>query len=73
MALTIYCLTFHPENHEKGRGKGTTVANGNGISRIPFRTEKVDYLWGMSAIPEKILRKPAFPFDLESKISGLFG
>ena len=73
MGLTVYYLAFHPENHEKGPGNGTVVANGKGISRILFLTDKVDYLWRLSTIPEKIFRKIAFPFDLESKMSGFFG
>ena len=36
-------------------------------SRIPFRTEKEDYLWRLSTISEKIFRKFAFPFDLKPK------
>ena len=53
--------------HEKGPGKGTILANGKGISGIPFRKEKVDYLWSLSTISEKIFRKIAFPFDLKPK------
>ena len=43
------------------------LANGKGISQIPFRTEKVVYLWRLSTISEKIFRKIVFPFDLKPK------
>ena len=55
------------KNHEKGPGNGTILTNGKGISRFPFRTEKVDYLWRLSTISEKIFRKIAFPFDFKPK------
>ena len=46
MALTIYHPAFHPayllDLVKKGHGNGTILANGKGISRIPFRTEKED-------------------------------
>ena len=52
---------------EKGPGNGTILANGKRISRFPLRTEKVDYLWRLPRISEKIFRKIAFPSDLEPK------
>ena len=68
MALTIYYTAFHPayftRSCEKGPGNGR-FANGKGISRIPFRMEKEDYLWRLSTISENIFRKIAFPFDLK--------
>ena len=71
MALTIYYTAFHPayftQSCEKGPGIGRILPNGNSISRIPFRTEKEDYLWRLSTISEKIFRKIAFPFDLKLK------
>ena len=38
-------------------GNGKILANGKGISRVSFRMEKVDYLWKLSKISEKIFRK----------------
>ena len=77
MALTIYYTAFHPayftRSCEKGTGNGRILTNGKSILRIPFRTEKEDYLWRLSTISEKIFRKIAFPFDLKPKISGFFG
>ena len=71
MALTIYYTAFHPayftRSWEKGPGNGRILANGKSILRIPFRTEKEDYLWRLSTISEKIFRKIAFPFDLKPK------
>ena len=71
MVLTIYYTAFHlayfTRSCEKGPGNGRIFANGNSISRIPFRTEKEDYLWRLSTISEKIFRKIAFPFDLKPK------
>ena len=52
-------------SREKGPRNGTILANGKGISRIPFRTGKVDNLWRLSTISEQIFRKIAFPFDLK--------
>ena len=73
MALTIYYTAFHPtyftRSCEKGPGNGRILTNGNSISRIPFQTEKEDYLWRLSTISEKILRKIASPFDLKPKFS----
>ena len=69
MALTIYYTAFHPayftRSCEGGPGNGMILTNGKGISRIPFRTEKEDYLWRLSTLSEKIFRKIAFPFDLK--------
>ena len=71
MALTILLLripsSMFTRSCEKGPGNGTILANGKGISRIPFQTEKEDYLWRLSTISEKILRKIAFPFHLKTK------
>ena len=47
--------------------KRKAVSHGKSISRIPFRTEKEDYLWRLSTISEKTFRKIAFPFDLKPK------
>ena len=47
--------------------KRKVLANGKRISRIPFRTEREDYLWRLSTISEKIFRKTAFPFDSKPK------
>ena len=55
------------ENHKKGRGNRAILANDKGISRILFQREKVDYLWRLSTISEKIFPKIAFPFDLKPK------
>ena len=61
MALTIYYTAFHPayftRSCEKGPGNGRILTNGKSISRIPFRTEKEDYLWRLSTISEKIFWK----------------
>ena len=71
MALTIYYTAFHPtyftRSCEKGPGNGRILANGKSISRIPFRTEKEDYLWRLSTISENIFRKIAFLFDSKPK------
>ena len=71
MALTILLFAIpsriFTSSCEKRPGNGTILANGKGISRIPFRTEKEDYLWRLSTISEKIFRKIAFPFDLKTK------
>ena len=71
MALTILLLGIPSRIFtrccEKGPGNGTILTNGKGISRIPFRTEKEDYLWRLSTISEMIFRKIAFPFDLKPK------
>ena len=77
MALTIYNTAFNPayftRSCEKGLGNGRILANGKSISRIPFRTEKEDYLWRLYPISEKIFRKIAFPFDLKPKFPEFFG
>ena len=71
MALTILLLAIpsciFTRSCEKRPGNGTILPNGKGISRIPFRTEKEDYLWRLSTISEKIFRKIAFPFDLKPR------
>ena len=43
------------------------LTSGKGISRIPFRTEKEDYLWRLATISEKIFRTITLPFDLNLK------
>ena len=65
--LTIYYPVFHPVYLLNLVRKGMILASGKGTSRIPFRTEKVDYLWRLSTISEKIFQKIAFPFDLKPK------
>ena len=72
MALTINYPAFHPAYFTRSGAKTqerawkrTILANGKGISQILFRTEKVDYVWRLSTISEKIFRKIAFPFDLK--------
>ena len=77
VALIIYYTAFYSayiftRSCEKGPGNRKTLANGKGISRIPFRTEKEDYLCRLSTISEKIFRKIAFPFDLKPKFPGFF-
>ena len=71
MALTIYYIAFYPayfsRSFQKWPGNGRILANGKGISRILFQTEKEDYLWRLSTIFEKIFGKIAFPFDLKPK------
>ena len=73
MALTIYHPAFHPayllDPARKGLETERFSQNDMGSSRFAFRTEKVDYLWSLSTLSEKISRKIAFPFDVKPKFS----
>ena len=42
-----------------------SLANGEEISAVPFRTEKEDYLWRYFTISERIFRKITVPFDFQ--------
>ena len=53
-------------------GQSNAPLSVKGISRIPFRTEKEDYVRRLSTISERIFQKIAFPFDLKRKCPDFF-
>ena len=74
MALTILLLgipsRIFTRSCEKGPGNGTILANGKGFSRIPFRTEKEDYLWRLSPICVKDFPENCLSISPQTEISG---